>query len=531
MDKNVSKKRERDSGNAGRCSKVRSKRNYAKKRKYHGKGKKANNEENVGDNISSQDNNTQLVELAAETTNITTASSSKIIDIPVEDTATSSSTKGLLYQQTVVPPSGYRLIDISILANIFRVVCCPECKDTKTLQLSDINDEKKGLARLLKLQCTSCLYTKTFFTAKQLGTSEKGGRKSFDVNVRTGYASRQIGAGYEQIKKFCSYLNMPSPMLSNNYTKISDKLRVSAKKVAEKSMAAAASELRGEAPTADVGVSVDGTWQRKGYSSMNGVITAISVDNGKVLDTAILTKNCKACVRMRSAEPETYQAWYEKHQSDCSLNHEGSSPAMETAGAKKMFEASVENHNLYYTSFYGDGDSKAYPAVKDVYGPEKPVTKYECIGHYQKRVGTRMRKLKKNTKGLGGRGRLTDTIIDKMQNYFGIVLRQNCGDLNKMVMACKASMYHVAGYHDSCPKDPDTWCQYQLDKVNNTNVHNEKNCLPLAVRQAILPFTWICASRKIWRSVFMAAHKMLTRVLTAWYGTVFQSPIMWALVF
>ena len=103
MDKNVSKKRERDSGNAGRCSKVRSKRNYAKKRKYHGKGKKANNEENVGDNISSQDNNTQLVELAAETTNITTASSSKIIDIPVEDTATSSSTKGLLYQQTVVP--------------------------------------------------------------------------------------------------------------------------------------------------------------------------------------------------------------------------------------------------------------------------------------------------------------------------------------------------------------------------------------------------------------------------------------------
>ena len=160
---------------------------------------------------------------------------------------------------------------------------------------------------------------------------------------------------------------------------------------------------------------------------------------------------------------------------------------MEAAGAKKMFEASVENHNLYYTSFYGDGDSKAYPAVKDVYGPEKPVTKYECIGHYQKRVGTRMRKLKKNTKGLGGRGRLTDTIIDKMQNYFGIALRQNCGDLNKMVMACKASMYHVAGYHDSCPKDPDTWCQYQLDKVNNTNVHNEKNCLPLAIREAILP--------------------------------------------
>ena len=37
---------------------------------------------------------------------------------------------------------------------------------------------------------------------------------------------------------------------------------------------------------------------------------------------------------------------------------------METAGASKIFSSLKEKHGLYYTSFYGDGDSSAYPAVK-----------------------------------------------------------------------------------------------------------------------------------------------------------------------
>ena len=46
---------------------------------------------------------------------------------------------------------------------------------------------------------------------------------------------------------------------------------------------------------------------------------------------------------------------------------------MEKVGAVKMLERSVETRGLYYISFYGDGDSKRYSAVKDIYGPTKPV--------------------------------------------------------------------------------------------------------------------------------------------------------------
>ena len=123
----------------------------------------------------------------------------------------------------------------------------------------------------------------------------------------------------------------------------------------------------------------------------------------------------------------------------------------------------------YYTSFYGDGDRKVYPAVKDIYGPTKPIKKFECVSHYEKRVGLRLCSFEKNTKGLGEQGKLTDTKIDTMQNYFDFALHSNVGDLTAMKLACMTSIYHVCGYHDNCPKSVDTWCQYQKEKQDNTN--------------------------------------------------------------
>ncbi|GFV87078.1 uncharacterized protein TNCV_5112961 [Trichonephila clavipes] len=79
-------------------------------------------------------------------------------------------------------------------------------------------------------------------------------------------------------------------------------------------------------------------------------------------------------------------------------NHKGSASNMETVGAYRIFERSEANRSLRYKSYYGDGDSKALNNVKDIYGYDS-VVKYECIGHVQKRVGSRLRKLKKSTKG------------------------------------------------------------------------------------------------------------------------------------
>ena len=50
-------------------------------------------------------------------------------------------------------------------------------------------------------------------------------------------------------------------------------------------------------------------------------------------------------------------------------------------------------------------DSKSFNAVKNVCEEEYGVVveKKECVGHVQKRLGTALRKLKKEKKGLGGK--------------------------------------------------------------------------------------------------------------------------------
>lgn len=71
---------------------------------------------------------------------------------------------------------------------------------------------------------------------------------------------------------------------------------------------------------------------------------------------------------------------------------------------------------MKYLEYYGDGDSKSYATVKDMYG-ENSVQKLECIGHVQKRVGCRLRKLKKTVGGLGGKEKLTDACKTTMGSF------------------------------------------------------------------------------------------------------------------
>ena len=116
------------------------------------------------------------------------------------------------------------------------------------------------------------------------------------------------------------------------------------------------------------------------------------------------------------------------------------------------------------------------------------VTKQECIGRVQKRVGTALRKLKKETPGLGGKGKLTDAIIEKLQNYYGIAIRSNVGNLEGMKQAVIASLFHCASnesrkLHDYCPVGPNSWCGYQRDRAS----YKHGPGLPLAVIAKVKP--------------------------------------------
>ncbi|XP_046685511.1 uncharacterized protein LOC124371223 [Homalodisca vitripennis] len=66
----------------------------------------------------------------------------------------------------------------------------------------------------------------------------------------------------------------------------------------------------------DICAGFDGTWQRRGHQSLNGVVTCTSIDSGKVMDIEVLSKYC-LCLDKTN------------HEIACAANHQGSSGSME----------------------------------------------------------------------------------------------------------------------------------------------------------------------------------------------------------
>jgi hypothetical protein len=173
---------------------------------------------------------------------------------------------------------------------------------------------------------------------------------------------------------------------------------------------------------------------------------------------------------------------------------------MEGAGAVKFFARSIEKNNIIYTHYLGDADSSSFKEVvksdpyKD-YGitPEK----LECVAHVQKRMGTRLQNLVKSYKGtltpLGGKNKLTENVINSMQNYYGLAIRSNTNNIYAMKKAIWAILFHCTGYsnkefcHCFCPRTEISWCQYQYDKSLNTSKYKEHINLPIWISNLLKP--------------------------------------------
>ena len=130
---------------------------------------------------------------------------------------------------------------------------------------------------------------------------------------------------------------------------------------------------------------------------------------------------------------------------------------MEVVWAKRIWERLIEKNKLRDTTFYGDGDSKDYLDLRNVL-PGIKVEKMEFVGHVQKRVGCRLRNLKKKEKGLGGKGKLANNMIDRLQNFYGIAIRQNNNNIKIIQSDVRATLLHVASskgnnwYYPHCPE-------------------------------------------------------------------------------
>ncbi|GFV31134.1 uncharacterized protein TNCV_4314591 [Trichonephila clavipes] len=291
----------------------------------------------------------------------------------------------------------------------FQWVPSPVGIDEK-IELREDLKSRRALAVSLKIICHNCGDSTSTM-------SSKISNKCYDVNLRLAYGMRAIGKGGAAARIFCGLMNFPPPPAK--FERHNSLFLNVLKTISEDSMNAAVHEaVIANDNNSNIAVALDGTWHKRGYSSLNGVVCATSVENGKVIDFEALTKYCSSC---------------------------------------------------------------------------KEVEKLECVGHVQKRMGTRLRNILKMSKGIklsdgkniSERGRLTLKEVDSIQHYYGLAIRKNLSSVEDMKRAIWDIYFHKLSTEDNpqhalCPLGEDSWCGYNRSIVTG-EFYIHKHSLPESI--------------------------------------------------
>ena len=99
-------------------------------------------------------------------------------------------------------PYHYLIIDSEVLQTTIDVIGkCPKCKEN-SLVLSNKVSQKKGLANLLQINCSSSDCDFVYSTcSKTINHQSTPGQNPFDVNARAIIGFREIGKGFREIGK------------------------------------------------------------------------------------------------------------------------------------------------------------------------------------------------------------------------------------------------------------------------------------------------------------------------------------------
>ena len=136
----------------------------------------------------------------------------------------------------------------------------------------------------------------------------------------------------------------------------------------------------------------------------------------------------------------------------------------------------------------------------------------DCVGHIQKRLGKKLRDLKKKTfvddSGQvrkikwGRKGRLTESVINSLSVYFGGAIRNFPGDVDGMFRAIWAVFHHSISDdeqhdHQFCPTGSGSWCKYNRALADNVEPSKHTPKLPKDLGPFIEPVFTALSKREL----------------------------------
>lgn len=132
---------------------------------------------------------------------------------------------------------------------------------------------------------------------------------------------------------FCGVMDLASCIAQTTFDSIVKNIEEASTAVAKASMNVAAEEELQQSANQDklqlsqdgIIASGDGTWMKRGFSSLFGVTTLIGYFTGKVVDFVVKSSYCKKCeIHEKNKGAAEYKSWLENHQEHYSTNHKGS---------------------------------------------------------------------------------------------------------------------------------------------------------------------------------------------------------------
>lgn len=380
------------------------------------------------------------------------------------------------------------LMDMEYYAKtVLCILGCIVCKEAGALRCEAVS--RSGLATRFKQYCTNCIALgrkdkyEVFFYNSDPRSYECEGKSitASPINVQLVVAGRTAGFGFAGSTKFLTFMGLNS-LSKTLFYKCQNIASDCIQKVADKSMARARDEAIAQAiestGSSDLSASFDGSWMRRGFHSLAGFISCISIFTNKIIGVEARHKYCASCRAKGNC----------KLGNKCAINHIGSSGSMEPAAAviliKRLYSLGAK-----ITRYLGDGDSSAY---KTVLAACPWVTqKLECLAHVAKGFGKAHRKRVKDVKdnlylgkrkGIGGIGRLTDKAIHKLQTYYHLYVRHY--RTPKRIAQATMAMYDHVTSTDKKPNHKNCdikFCGYLKDPKNYKHKNKRNFHLPIEI--------------------------------------------------
>ena len=195
-----------------------------------------------------------------------------------------------------------RLIDLeSLLESVSRRASCNVCGSSLTVKKDLVL--RRGICTKLSLSCTNSLCA---------GSDDAfcdPSKHSKAYNSRFILAGRMCGRGRAGLETISGFLGLPPPLTYrafSDYNLSLNKIIQEASIESQLSVSAPLHSLYDTKPndTIDVTVTCDGTWSKRGFTALYGVVVVMSWDSGQVLDAVALSKQCNVCKQKESTMDE-----------------------------------------------------------------------------------------------------------------------------------------------------------------------------------------------------------------------------------